>query len=458
MRGESYMIFQFVKTNILSKKLRNFLAVFSIAISVILIIAVENITEQLNSNIVKNASYYDVIVGAPGSETQLILSTIFYYDNPIANIDISYYEDLQENMKVQSVVPIGMGDNYSGYRIIGTSTAFFENTDSYKFAEGSVFAEEGDAVLGSTVARVTGLKVGDTFTSEHGLTEAGIEEGHHDHGDFKYKVVGILEQTKTPNDTVIFTDIKNLWLVHGMHHDEDEHEHEEVEEHDHEEKIEDNDHEEYDEEHEHEEENSDVSSEALAALSSHGKAEETSVDSTKLITALLVRSKGLSEQYLLMNELGKDSDIQAVNPTATLRKLLNTLDIGSVIVRIVAYIAVVLSIIMLFTTMLSSSLEKMKDISILRALGANRKTVFQIILLEAIIIAATGALIGFIVSHIAIGILGNYTAGTYGLEANMFYFAKGEWIAILVTVILSLLAGTIPGMMVYKADATKYIR
>ena len=80
------MVFQFVKTNILSKKLRNFLAIFSIAISVILIIAVQNITEQLNSNILKNASYYDIIVGSAGSETQLILSTLFYYDSPIANI------------------------------------------------------------------------------------------------------------------------------------------------------------------------------------------------------------------------------------------------------------------------------------------------------------------------------------------------------------------------------------
>ncbi|MBQ9279687.1 MAG: ABC transporter permease [Clostridia bacterium] len=446
------MIFQFVKTNILSKKLRNFLAIFSIAISVILIIAVENITEQLNSNIIKNASYYDVIVGAPGSETQLILNTIFYYDNPIANIDISYYEDLQKNIKVQSVVPVGMGDNYSGYRIIGTSTAFFEDTDNYHFAQGAAFIEEGDAVLGSTVAKVTGLKIGDTFVSTHGLTEAG--ESDHDHGDFHYKVVGILEQTKTPNDTVIFTDIKNLWEVHGLHHDEEEHDADVETEH-----IDVPEAEVTEDRMEESVESSAVTAEK-PAITSHGKSSESysEEDSTKLITALLVRSKGLSEQYLLMNELGKDSNIQAVNPTATLRKLLNTLDIGSVIVRIVAYIAVILSIIMLFTTMLSSSLEKMKDISILRALGANRKTVFQIILLEAIIIAVTGAVLGFVVAHIAIGILGNYTAATYGLDANMFYVASGEWIAVLVTIILSLIAGMIPGMMVYRADATKYIK
>ena len=216
------MVFQFVKTNILSKKLRNFLAIFSIAVSVILIIAVQNITEQLNSNILKNASYYDIIVGSAGSETQLILSTLFYYDSPIANIDISYYEDLQKDFRVKSVVPIGMGDNYAGYRIIGTKQNFFTDTENYKIKEGNIFSGEREVVLGSTVAKVTGLKIGDTFASVHGLTETAGEPTH-EHDDFKYTVVGILESTKTPNDTVIFTDIENLWHAHGLHHDEEGH-------------------------------------------------------------------------------------------------------------------------------------------------------------------------------------------------------------------------------------------
>ena len=425
------MVFQFVKTNILSKKLRNFLAIFSIAVSVILIIAVQNITEQLNSNILKNASYYDIIVGSAGSETQLILSTLFYYDSPIANIDISYYEDLQKDFRVKSVVPIGMGDNYAGYRIIGTKQNFFTDTENYKIKEGNIFSGEREVVLGSTVAKVTGLKIGDTFASVHGLTETAGESTH-EHDDFKYTVVGILESTKTPNDTVIFTDIENLWHAHGLHHDEEGHANESEHEND----------------------------ETATQTKTHGTsvAENYTENSTALITALLVRSKGLNEQFLLTNELGKDTMIQAINPTAVLRKLLNTLDVGGIIVTVVAAIAVVLSIIMLFTTMLSSSLEKIKDLSILRALGANRKTVFAIILLEALIIAIIGAVIGFVIAHLSIGILGMYTASNFGLDVSAWYIAKGEIISILLTMLLSLIAGTIPGIMVYKVDATKYIK
>lgn len=425
------MIFQFVKTNILSKKLRNFLAIFSIAVSVILIIAVQNITEQLSSNIISNASYYDIIVGAPGSETQLILNTIFYYDSPIANIDISYYENLQNDIRIKSVVPIGMGDNYDGYRLIGTKANFFEDTSNYKFREGDVFKEKGDVVLGSTVAKVTGLKIGDTFLSEHGLTGAGAGEEAHEH-DLEYKVVGILETTRTPNDTVIFTDIENLWSAHGLTYGTN-HEHNSGDE---------------------------VAEEQSTSKYTHGSnsSEYEDADTTKLITALLIRSKGLSEQFLLTNDLSKDSNIQALNPTATLRKLLNTLNIGGVIVTIVAYVAVVLSIIMLFTTMLSSSFEKLKDISILRALGANRKTVFEIILLEALIIALIGAVIGFVIAHIAIGILGSFTATAYGLSISTFYMAKGEILALFITIIMSIIAGIIPGITAYKVDATKYIK
>lgn len=427
------MIFQFVKTNILSKKLRNFLAIFSIAVSVILIVSIQNVTEQLNSNIKQNASYYDIIVGAPGSETQLILSSVFYYDSPIANIDISYYNELQKDNRVEKVVPLGMGDNYRGYKLIGTKSNFFDTEikgkTTYILKEGTCFSGEGDVVIGATVAKVTGLKVGDTFYSSHGLTETEGVSSTHEHENLEYKVVGILEPTKTPNDTVIFTDIENLWHVHGLH------QHEEGESGEHEEHHE----------------------EMVISHGSQGSSTENS-NTTELITALLVRSKGLNEQFLLSNELGQKEDIQAINPTETLRKLLNTLDIGSIIVSIVAYIAVVLSAIMLFTTMLSSSLEKMKDISILRALGANRKTVFQIILLEAMIIAIMGAAIGFVAAHIAVGLLGSYTASNFGLDINIFHLANGELIAIGLVIILSLIAGTIPGIMAYKADATKYIK
>lgn len=409
------MILQFVKTNILSKKLRNFLTIFSILVSVMLIISVQNLTTQLKSNVIENAGVYDILVGAPGSSIQLVLNTIFYYDAPIANINIEYYESLQKDSRVANVVPIGMGDNYNGYKIIGTSNDFF--TDKYKLKSGELFKNNGEAVIGSTVAKITGLKVGDKFSGMHGLTE----EGGHAHADFQYTVVGVLEQTKTPSDTVIYTDIESLWTVHGLEHNE----HNE------------NDDMEMDDEHDE---------------SMHGNSSEN------LITALLVKTTSLSNQVMVTNDLNKNNDIQAINPAATLRKLLVMLNAGEIVVTLVAYVSIFLSIIVLFTTMLSASIERRKDISILRALGANRKTVFKTILLETLIIAIIGAVLGFIVAHIAIGILGNYTAVNYGINISGFSIQIAEVFVLLGAVVLSIVAGMIPAVMVYKTDATKYLK
>lgn len=407
------MILQFVKTNILSKKLRNFLTIFSILISVMLIISVENLMAQLKSNVIENAGTYDILVGAPGSETQLVLSSMFYYDSPIANIDIDYYEQLQKDSRVTKVVPLGMGDNYNGYRIIGTSKDFFDET--YSIKDGKMFENDGEVVIGSTVAKATGLKIGDTFSGMHGLTsEGGLG---HNHDNFKYTVVGILDTTKAPSDTVLYTTIESLWKVHGLHHDEDEHS----------EKV---------------------------VTAGHGTQEDTD----DLITALLVKTTSLANQIVVSNELNENDDVQAINPATTLRKLLVTLSTGEIIVTLVAYVSIFLSVIVLFTTMLSASIERRKDISILRALGANRKIVFLTILLETLVIAIIGAILGFVFSHIAIGIVGNYTAETYGLNISGFVVQPAEYLVLLGAVILSVLAGIIPAIMVYKTDATRYLK
>lgn len=411
------MILQFVKTNILSKKLRNFLTIFSILISVMLIISVENLMSQLKNNVIENAGTYDVLVGAPGSETQLVLSSMFYYDSPVANINIEYFERLQNDSRVAKVVPLGMGDNYNGYRIIGTSKEFFD--EGYTLKEGKLFENNGEAVIGSTVAKVTGLKVGSTFSGMHGLTDAA-NGGGHKHDDFKYTVVGILDTTRTPSDTVLYTNIESLWEVHGLHH----------------------------EEHEDSEEKTSVAS------TGHGVAQ----NSEDLVTALLIKTTSLANQVIVSNELNENDDIQAINPATTLRKLLVTLSTGEIIVTLVAYVSIFLSAIVLFTTMLSASIERRKDISILRALGANRKIVFLTILIETLVIAIIGALLGFLLSHIAIGIVGNYTAESFGLNISGFVVQPAEYLVLLGAVVLSVLAGIIPAVMVYKTDATKYLK
>ena len=444
------MILQFVKTNILSKKLKNFLTIFAIMISVMLIICIQNISAQLSTNVIDNISIYDIIVGKNGSSTGLVLNTVFYYGVPEGNIDISYLDKLKSNKYVKKAVPIGMGDSFHGYKLIGTSPEYFQfdedEKEVYTLKEGRFIQDEFEVVLGSTVAKKTGLKVGDTFKSQHGLGGAAeAEEGEEHHHDTDYKVVGILNPTNTPNDTVLFTTIESIWHVHGLHDEDHDHEHED-EDHDHEEG----------EDHEHEEEHEE---ETTKNALSHGvSSNDEEEESTKLLTAVLVRTRGLSELNLLYQDLQRDDNVQGIMPTSTLRELLNTFNIAEIVVTLIAGVSVVLSVIMLFITMLTSSIETRKDISILRALGASRKVVFNINVVEMLIIAAIGIVLGFIMAHIVIGILGGYVVETYGLNISGTIFQTEEFVVIGITLLLSLIAGIVPAMMVYKTDATKYLK
>lgn len=445
------MIFQFVKTNILSKKLKNFLTIFAIMISLLLIICIQNISNQLVNNVENQTKEYDLIVGKTGSGIGLALNSIFFYGVPEGNIDISYYESLQHNKYVKKVVPVGMGDSYRNHKIIGTTSEYFSG-DLFNLAEGRYIEDEFEVVLGSTIAKQGGLKIGDKFKSTHGFSEqAELDEDEgeeHHHHDSDYTVVGILEPTNTPNDTVLFTTIETLWHVHGLHHDEDESgEHVHDEEHEHEEEHE-------EEDHDHEEE------EEQEVVHSHGQggSKEEEQDSTALITSLLIRAKDMSSQTMLYNDLSKDEKIQTIIPNQALREFLNYIKIFTVVITLIASVSVVISIIMLFITMLTSSIEQRKDTSILRALGASRGTIFKINICQMLILALIGVVLGFILSHIIIGIIGGYIATNYGLFMSGLVFQKEEIIAILVTILLSLIAGIIPALMVYKTDATKYLK
>ena len=438
------MIFQFVKTNILSKKLKNFLTIFAIMISLLLIICIQNISNQLVSNVENQTKEYDLIVGKTGSGIGLALNSIFFYGVPEGNIDISYYESLQHNKYVKKVVPIGMGDSYRNHKIIGTTQGYFSG-DLFEFKEGNCFEDEFEIVLGSTIAKQGGLKIGDKFKSTHGFSESvDIEEEgeEHHHHDADYTVVGILEPTNTPNDTVLFTSIETLWHVHGLHHDEDEsgeHVHEEEEEHEHEEEHEEEEHEE---------------------VHSHGQGGNSSEDhdSTELITALLIRANDMSSQTMLYNDLSKDEKIQTIIPNQALREFLNYIKIFTIVITLIASVSVIISIIMLFITMLTSSIEQRKDTSILRALGASRGVVFKINIVQMLILAIIGVVLGCALAHIVIACIGNYIVTEYGIFMSGLVFQKEELIAMGITILLALLAGIIPAMMVYKTDATKYLK
>ncbi|WP_299144746.1 ABC transporter permease [uncultured Dialister sp.] len=197
------------------RPLRQFLLFLLILVTAAVPVFILQTAGGLYGGINRAVSPFPILAGAKGSAYQLVLNTVFLRDRPVGNILLSEMKKLEDTGKTQAVYPLGFGDNYRGFRIAGTDRALFDyrpvkNKDPWlSFKEGQVFHEEGEAVIGSETARLTGLKVGDTFRSVHGSSPKGRA---HDH---PFRVTGILRPVGGPYDTAIFIDMKDVWEAHG---------------------------------------------------------------------------------------------------------------------------------------------------------------------------------------------------------------------------------------------------
>ncbi|NBW48879.1 MAG: ABC transporter permease, partial [Betaproteobacteria bacterium] len=162
---------------------------------------------QLSKAFDRDLAGIDVVVGAKGSPMQLILSGVLHIDVPPGNVPLQAVNELVKNPLVAKIIPISLGDNFGGYRIAGTSTAYVDHYDA-QLAQGALWTQPMQAVLGSAVAKRMGLQLGQTFVGSHGLGAGG-----HTHGENAYTVVGILQPSGSVLDRLILTDTASVWKV-----------------------------------------------------------------------------------------------------------------------------------------------------------------------------------------------------------------------------------------------------
>ena len=178
--------------SLVRRPLRQFLLFLLIMVTAALPVFILQTAGGLYGGINRAVSPFPILAGAKGSAYQLVLNTVFLRDRPVGNIPFSEMEILKNRGETRAVYPLGFGDNYRGFRLVGTDRALFgyrpvKNKDPWlSLEEGALFQEEGEAVIGSETARITGLKVGDTFRSVHGSSPKGRAHNH------PFRVTGIL--------------------------------------------------------------------------------------------------------------------------------------------------------------------------------------------------------------------------------------------------------------------------
>ena len=163
---------------------------------------------QLSKAFDRDLAGIDAVVGAKGSPMQLILSGVLHIDVPPGNVPLKAVRELEKNPLVAAIIPISLGDNLQGYRIVGTSHAYLAHYQ-VKLATGALWTQPMQVVVGATAARKLGLQMGNTFVGAHGLGSGG-----HVHGDSTYTVTGILAPSGSVLDRLILTDTASVWKVH----------------------------------------------------------------------------------------------------------------------------------------------------------------------------------------------------------------------------------------------------
>ncbi|MEM9170946.1 MAG: ABC transporter permease, partial [Pseudomonadota bacterium] len=191
------------------------LTVIAIAISTALLLGVEKIRAGARSGFEQTVSGADMLVGARSGAVNLLLYAVFRLGDPTTNVSWETYTAFAARPDVAWTIPLSLGDSHGGYRVLGTTQAYF---DHYRFgdkrplafADGAAFADVYDAVLGAETARTLGYRLGDTFVISHGIKSATFAE----HADHPFTVVGVLAATGTPVDKTIHISLAGMEAVH----------------------------------------------------------------------------------------------------------------------------------------------------------------------------------------------------------------------------------------------------
>ncbi|MGY5812087.1 ABC transporter permease [Rhizobium sp. LEGMi198b] len=392
--------------------------VLIVALAVALGVTVTLQERALRLGSARAADKFDLVIGAAGSENQLVLSSVFLQAAPLPLMDGGLLTTLAADPRVAWAAPIGFGDSFMGNPIVGTTTALVHNL-ARELAEGKIFAKEGEAVIGAGVA----LKQGDEIKPMHG----SAQEGGHTHSELAYHVTGRLKPTGTAWDRAILVPIQAVWHIHGMgHHD------------DHEDPAEAHD------EHEHH------------AIDPDAPLNETWDDEVPGLPAILVKPKTIADAYKLRQQYRAGATL-AVFPAEVLTRLYATLgDAKRVLFAIAVGSQVLVAAALLLVTVMHVG-QRRRQIGALRAFGAPRGALFAIVWLELFALVAIGVAMGFGIGYAAAAVISEVVAGDSGVVMPVGFLREDiGFAAALLTFAASI--ASVPAILAYRQPPAAALR
>ena len=340
-------------------------------------------------------------------------------------------------------------------------------------AEGELWDGSLEATIGAVAAREAGLKVGSTFYSSHGLSAGGDS-----HGDHPITVVGVFAETGTILDQLLLTNVETIWEVHGAHgddhnhddeHSDEEHAHDDEhsdEEHSGEEHAHDNEHsdeehthddEHSDEEHAHDDEQDQEAEAATAPAIRPGPPGMTEQTPKQEYTSLLIRYASPLAAVSFPRFINTETNFQAAAPAFETARLFNLLGVGLDAIRIFGLILVLVAVLSVFVALLNALKDRRYDLAMMRSLGASRRKLMAHVLLEGLLLAGMGTLLGLLLGHLAAFGIGNAVEQTQGLALGGFSFVVEEIYVVALALGAGIVAAIIPAFQAYRTDIARVL-
>ncbi|MGM0945991.1 MAG: ABC transporter permease [Bacteroidota bacterium] len=397
----------------LSTGLNMLLLALGLAIITVLLL----IQDQFEKKMTQDAEGIDLVVGAKGSPLQIILSSVYHIDFPTGNIPMKEAMRLSQSRLVKNVIPLALGDNYQGYRVVGTNHDYLD-LQQVTFKEGKAWERPFEMVLGAVVAEQIGLALGDEFIGSH-----GISEGSHDHEAHAYKVVGILEPRGTVVDRLLMTSVESVWLTH------DEEEAKEESEVAHQEKY-------------------------------HAEVAKTGFPDTEEdrdVTSLLLQYRSPMAAVQLPRMINSGTSMQAASPSFEMSRLFELLGVGVSLLQGLAIVLIGISGLGIFIALYNSLKERKYDLAILRAIGASKFQLMLMIFLEGLILTFLGAVLGILLGHSFLAIL--ISQNDQGVVSSLqpWIFLKEELWIVLYALAVGVVASLIPAWTAYQTSIAKQL-
>lgn len=400
-------LFLIARRSLQQHRLAGSITALSIGLATALILTVSSLQFQAVKVFSSQTGGFDAVLGARGSSLQLVLCTLYHLESSPGNLAWDKYLAIRQDPMVEQAVPIALGDNYLGFRIVGTLSEYFSAWGSgLAFRQGTGFQRESEAVIGSWVAQQTGLQLGDRFHPYHGLNyDAGAQHPE------EYQVVGILSPTNTPQDRVLLIPLEGVYRMSGH------------------------------------------------VLRGLGKdytpvPGEPIPESARELSGVLIKLKSPQAGMQLdqiINKQGKSATL-AWPIARIVADLFSRLDWCVRLMRWTTMLILVVAAASVTASLCNTLQERRKEFAILRALGANRLFLAGVVSLESLQITLAGTLLGLGLHFGFIWVLTTWLRSKTGIQFDPWAWHPGLVAVPTGSLLLGLLSGLLPTWMVYRGS------